>query len=413
MADTGTIDVSLAVDVLVTWIGGVTLLRYVAMTRPRGERSALESRARFLMALLAAMLIVRGFSWLVPSARWLGWLTFAPVTLLPLAMTVFVEGLLRRHVPRWMKSLAVGGSALAFVANLLRVMTDDPRQLMIIGFITLGTVLVTMACLAARIAGRDRGDLSRAENQLVRVIFVVTVAALPLAATDFRMDLGWPPVRLGTIGILLLCHSLLSTAGLQRWLRDVGRLVARAALVAAFIAFAFQTARADVLIPMAALALAVVLGSAIFDRVRELHRASPHIELLRWLSRPAATSAAEFERELRRLRLTRDATLVQGADLAAYDASSLTAPFAGAMVQSLPRLRMLSEAGARAPRGADELVDLLERNAATHVCLVSAQPLRLLVTTTPDLPGTDDVALSLAAVARHVYFREDERLVHG
>src|SRR3954470_4848612 len=100
MAD-APVDVALAVDVLVTWIGGATLLRYVAIMRARGQRSALESRAAFLVGVLAAMLIIRGFSWLVPASLTLSWLTFIPVTIIPLAATIFIEGLLRRHVPRW------------------------------------------------------------------------------------------------------------------------------------------------------------------------------------------------------------------------------------------------------------------------------------------------------------------------
>lgn len=416
-ASAGANDVALVVDVLVTWIGAAALTRYVMVVHGRGERSALERRARFLAAVLASLLFVRGFSWLAPTSVMLGLLTFVPVTLLPLATTVFMEGMLRRHAPRWMKTLAVTATVVAFLANLLRLFTSDPKAIVTIGYIALAALLVTLSALGVLLFRRDRATLSRSENALIRACLIVTLIALPLVVTDFRFDLGWPMVRLGTLGALLFCYTLLrhpqENAHVWYWVSDVARLVGKAVLIGLFIAVALRPTNGDVLVPMFVLGVAIVLASAVFDRLRDIQRTTPHTELLEWLARPLPASVTRFARELRLLPLTSDAVLLDESDLVPYDRAALVAAFPkDTVVQSLSGLRALrSSPDAQAARAADELTDLLERNGATHVGMISIDPVRLLITTTPELPGMGDVELAFAAVVRRAQ-RISERERH-
>ena len=88
-----------SVDVLVTWVGAVTLLRYRVALGRRQERSVFERRTGYLVSVLAMLFFLRGFAWINPGHRWLGAIMLLPATMLPVAMTLFVEGLLRRHAP--------------------------------------------------------------------------------------------------------------------------------------------------------------------------------------------------------------------------------------------------------------------------------------------------------------------------
>lgn len=403
--DAGGRDVAFVVDVLVTWIGAAGLSRYVMVIGRHRQGSPLESRARLLVGTLAMVLFVRGLSWLMPDSTVLAFLTFLPITLLPLGMTVFAEGLLRRHVPRWMKQLTVMATLIAFVANALRVVVHKANTPLVIGFVILASLLATMVALAAISLRRDRASLSHSENALISVCIVVAVLALPLAVTDFRFDLGWPVVRLGTLGALLFCYALLrqpqENVRLSRWLADVGRLAGRAVLFGILIAVALQTTNASTIIPILVLGMAAVFAFAIFDRLRDIERNTPQTALLRWLARERPASWQQFARELRSLPLTADAELLDETDLAPYDAASLVGAFPGsAVVQSLARLRALRAEGRSAARGADELSDLLERHGATHVGLLAADPIRLLIASVPELPGLRDVELALATVVR-------------
>ena len=71
----------------------------------------------FLFGTLAVMLFVRGFWW--PTRQpLLGRAVFAAATLLPLAITLFVEHVLRRHHPLWLKVLRRGNTIGFFALNL-------------------------------------------------------------------------------------------------------------------------------------------------------------------------------------------------------------------------------------------------------------------------------------------------------
>ena len=397
-------DVALVVDVLVTWIGAAALARYLWTLATRPGRSLLETRARFLVGMLAALLFVRGFAWLLPNHRWLDWLVFLPVSLLPIAMTLFAEALLRRHAPLWLKTLATGLSAAAFVANFARFWVQTGDRPSAIDAVILGAVLVTMLALAWLLLRRDRASLSASENSLVRVCAVLAAIGLPLSVTDFRTAFGAPPVRLGTLAALLLCYSLLRAPDegteLRGWLRDLWRLLVKAALACAFVVLALGTANAAFVVPLSALAVALLLAFSILDRLRDASASTTRNDLLRWLGRATPQSASEFVAELAALPLTSDATVVEGADLAAYDKDGLVKTFSNRVVYSLAELRRVRDGDANNARGADELTDLLERRGATHVALISRSPARLLVATLPELGYADETALALTAVAR-------------
>jgi hypothetical protein len=398
---------TVTVDVLVTWIGAAVVLRYFWTLTKRREQSPIERRTRFLLGVLGLMLFLRGFVWLLPETRWLAVLSLVPATLLPLAMTVFVEGLLRRHVPAWAKLLSVTATAVAFGANLMRGFTR-PQTPWHLSAILLGSLLVTMLALTGILALRDRTSLSRAENSLVRACLLLALVSLPLVATDFHFE-SWSPVRVGTLGPLLLCYTLLGRQHeneRMRWGRDVGRLVVRAALACGVVVIALPTPSAQVLIPVFALGVTLVVGFAVLDRLRDAETTTRETQLLTWLAREPAHSLRQFARELRHLPLTADALLLHENDLAPYDGLALARALDGRFpVQSLGRLRARGAgerpiADSREARGVDELIDLLERNGMTHVGLLDESPLRLLLVHVPELPGAREAERALAAVLR-------------
>ncbi len=389
-----------SVDVLVTWIGGVTLLRYRYALLKRHTRSPLERRTGFLISTVALHLVVRGFSWLSPDTVWLGVLALVPATLLPLALAIFCEGLLRRHVPRGVKWLSVIAATIAFVTNIVTGFAG--RESDIASQTQLVTLIVTMAALGVVLIRRDKTSLSRAENALVKTIALVAVIALPLVATDFRFVLGWPPARFGTIAALLLALTLLrrpdERQGARRWMMEIFGVGVRAAVVTPMLLLAFP-----VIVSMSAsagaLVTALVLSLAIGDRLAEHSRRRSTRELLRWMARPAASSIEAFGRELRHLPLTADATVTGEAELNAYNVDDLRSLFSDR--ESVRVLSELRGAEGTNSRGAEQLTDLLSRTNKTHAALLTDRPFRLLLVNMPELPGSDESRLALAAVVRH------------
>jgi hypothetical protein len=292
----------------------------------------------------------------------------------------------------------------AFVANCARLGAHKGDGVSAIDAVLLGAVLITMLALAWLLVHRDRASLSASENALVRVCALLAAVGLPLVVTDFRTTFGAPPVRLGTLGALMLCYSLLrapeDSTRLRDWLRDIARLLVKAVVACVLLILALGTGDAAVILPLSVLALAILLAFSILDRLRDATISTTRNELLRWLGRATPHSASAFAAELAALPLASDAIVLEAADLAPYDSDGLVKTFSRRVVFSLAELRRMRDADTNGARAADELTDMLERRGATHVALVSRSPARLLVATLPELGYADDTALALTAVAR-------------
>jgi hypothetical protein len=397
------------VDVLVTWTAAVTMIRY-AHTLSKSRESTLEVRTLFLATVLAAALLLRGFSWLLPDISGLAIAVGIPASFLPLAATLFVEGLLRRHVPKKMKIFAITATVTALAGTIASGIAAEPGLTSGFTRLFLVPLMLTLVSLSIVLMTRDRSSLSRTDNSLVTACLVVTLVSLPLAMTDFRLDSGWPFARMGALGPLLICYTLLRTpqenARLRRWVRDIALLTGKSILATLLLRILLPEMGWPVFADFFVLTFALVISYAVWDRLRDSETSNRVTELLSWLASEPPATIGGFHRELRYLSLTADAVIITGDDLTRYDRDAVLRAVSGrSNVVALARLRQLrdSDTGtfdALETRGADQLTDLLERKGITHIGLLSEEPLCLLATTLPELPGSRDSELAFGAVLR-------------
>lgn len=392
---------AVAVDVLVTWTGALGAASYLVHIVRNPSRSPLERRAVLLLGVLTVLLLVRGFSWMDSPDLRLNRLTFAAATLLPLAMALFVEGLLRRHLPRPAKLLAAGSSAFFFAVNLGPARVREPLLFRAFPAVLLGM----MALLGYFLLARRRETLSPAENRLVSGCLLAVLAGLPMAASDFRLELGFPPQRWGAVGVLLFVYTLVHLARLPAhvgWrIRELGWLALQALLLSGMAALLASRPSA-VWGHALPLAFAVVLLFAIWERLRNAGAMQRQEELLRWLARAPAGSRQELDAWLRRYPLTEQHLLLGPDDLRAYHAPSLAALFGASRTCSGARFRHMGPAAPReAQEAAEQMADILERYEMTHACLLSADPLHLLLVNLPEISGNRDAELELEVIQRH------------
>lgn len=388
---------AVAIDVLVTWIGALGAASYLLYIVRNPSRSPLERRAVLLLGVLAVLLFVRGFSWLGPDLR-LTRLTFAAATLLPLAMALFVEGLLRRHLPRPAKLLAAGSSAFFFVMNLSPARWRE--AVLPLGFPAV--LLATMALLGAFLLARRRDTLSPAENRLVSGCLLAVGAGLPMAASDFRLELGFPPQRWGAVGVLLFVYTLVYLARLPRHtvVRDLGWLAVQALLLSGMGALLSPRPGAEWAhtLPPAA---ATVFLFAIWERLRGAGARQAREGLLRWLADAPAGAPDALAGWLRRYPLTEQHLLLGPEELRAYEAGSLAALFGTSRTCSGARFRQIGPEAPRAAQdAAEQMADILERYEMTHACLLSTHPLHLLLVNLPEISGNRDAELELEVIQR-------------
>ncbi len=388
---------AVAIDVLVTWIGALGAASYLLHIARNPSRSPLERRAVLLLGVLTVLLLVRGFSWLGPDLR-LTRLTFAAATLLPLAMALFVEGLLRRHLPPLVKLLAAAGSAFFFVMNLAPARWRE--AVLPYGFPAV--LLAMMALLGTFLLARRRDTLSPAENRLVSGCLLAILAGLPLAASDFRLELGFPPQRWGAVGVLLFVYTLVYLARLPRHavVRDLGWLAVQALLLSGMGAL-LAPRPAAVWAHTLPVAAATVFLFGIWERLRGAGARQAREGLLRWLADAPTGSPGALEEWLRRYPLTEQHLLLGPEELRAYRADSLAALFGTSRTCSGAQFRQIGPDAPRAAQdAAEQIADILERYEMTHACLLSTHPLHLLLVNLPEISGNRDAELELEVIQR-------------
>ena len=193
-----------ALDVAITWVGATGCAYYLYSLYAHGRPGS--GAQRFLMLLLTLLLFVRGLAWLSGDAI-LKRLTLAVACWLPLAVTLFIERILRRHHPLWLKVFALATSVIFFVLDVSVGLPGHRPWLMAFlacfALILLGNGLLLFA--------RRSGDLSAGEERLAGLLLVIAAISLPLVVSDFRTVTGAGPVRMGAIAALLFVYGMLGS----------------------------------------------------------------------------------------------------------------------------------------------------------------------------------------------------------
>jgi hypothetical protein len=364
------------VDVAVTWLGAAGCAAYYGFVRSRVAGNPAARAELFLFGTVFLVLFVRGFWWL-ERAPALGRLVFAASTLLPLAITLFVEQVLRRHHPFWLKVFAALTTIVFFVWNLATWLPGSATGL--VAF--LGCFVVTLGASGVLLVRERGGELGEREASIASALVFAACLGIPLAVTDFREEITAIPVRLGALGPLILIYALLTVESAGRLSMPLWARVGAMALFAAALAGAFALVQVgpgpawpDALLRGLPVAAAWVLVSAILNRMMALHAESRAGSFLRWLLHARLESLDGFLVSLRRLSLAADYVALRADDLRAYRVDRLfelpeakRGPLSVALARSWIRDEQhLDEA--------EQLVDLFTRHQMTHALLVSVEP---------------------------------------
>lgn len=373
---------SIATDVSITWLGATGCGYFLWLLRRRDDRHANKALA-FLVALLGVLLAVRGFAWWL-QPDWLIDLVQVIASLLPLAITLFCEQVLRRHHPLWLKGLALATTVVFVVVNLFGFGIEPTMRL----YAFMGCLAVVVAANGGYLLAAGQGELAAGEVRLARALVLVALLSVPLLLSDFRtLHQQWP-VRMGALAALLFVHVMLS-AGAQQitrlpW-RVLGWLLTATVLAAVFTVVAGGD-RATMavhfwrLLPVACawtmLAAIIVLGRAM--------AAGHHInDFLRWLGRAPTTSLEALLGGLRDYPPTQDHLALADADLAGYELDQLWSALdeANHVPVSLAWARARTgDSDADVRDAAEQWLDLLQRHEMTHALPVSRRrPLIVLL----------------------------------
>ena len=375
-------DSAISVDAALSLIAAAACMPYLRFLwkseAPAGGRAAI-----FLVVMLAALMVLRGIDWMNDGIQF-NRLTFAAATLLPLAITLFCERILRRHHPLWLKLFTLTVTLVFFVLNLLIPLAHQP-----LWPVTFALVLATVVTCNGVMLLRGHDELGVEERRLVSALVLVALLATPLLVSDFRTLIGYPPVRLGSLAAMLFIHVMLAA---EARLSIVRELITRvlvwvalglvlAGLFAWVLGFAGEALWHRTLSAWP-VAIALLMFGAIVASSRALSVSSAENHFLRWLQATPLDDAETLLAGLRNYPQTQSHLRLQESDLDDYDASVLWRLADSPVSLSLARVSagckdpLLSEAG-------EQWLDLLERHRMNYALPIRAHPPLLVLLQMP------------------------------
>ena len=387
---------SVIADSIVNLCGAIGLSVAMMTFYWRDPRGPLTRRLLLALGVIALLFLIRGAAWATGSDL-LDSLGEIPAALIPLGALILTEGILRRHAPRAVKLVALIGSIVLGLGGMLGL----ERFAMVYAIALSAFQLAGIATCAWLLAMRDRTGLMASENRSISRLAVGALVVIPFILTDFRTFFPDIPVRLGALGALLTVTVMLIAGGGAETRRHGLSLMALRLISSALLGIAAAFIAPDVdgaqVIRFGAVAVAGVLTIGLMtDALRALFEAQEPGVLNSVAASPARTRN-ELIAELARHPIFDGARRFREAELAHYDPSLLR--------DLLSNRRVLRRSDA--PWGlsltdpaVERLLSLMTAGSATHVIVLSGDPLDLIVLAVPVTSADPATETALALVRR-------------
>lgn len=319
--------------------------------------------------------------------------TLLGAAIIPLAVLILTEGLLRRHAPPLVKAVIGGGAVVFAVSSLWYSGSIDPARL----FALLGFQLLGFVMSGWLIISRDKASLSVTENAMVVRLGLSLILFIPLAAGDFLLLSIGLPIQFSALGVLILCWLAIGLGrphlGHRATLVNLGVMVGAACGVGAMIAAFAQLGRDGYLLSIAAI-MTMLFVVAILNDARALRLEEQSVGLLRQLAMARTDDPMTFLRDLQDHPLVEGAVVVSEESLQGLQDDVLDRIFAAA-----PVLRR-SDPPVLGPVADDHIAYLFARYSATHVMLAVPRPRVLVALAMPSLGASPSAELELQVVQR-------------
>lgn len=198
------------------FIAAIGLGAYLAQICRNRTRSLLESRLSIFLSSLMLIYGLRAVHYSMGAGPLLKSFVLFASAMLPFALVLFIEGLLRRHFHIVIKLFSMTGS-LALGVWALTATAGSWYFAALASFQVIVLAIVVYTCL-----NRDQATLSESENRYINGIGVAAIVAVPLLVSDFRAVFSWDIPRMGALGGLVFAYSLVKLSEKHRK-RDISK----------------------------------------------------------------------------------------------------------------------------------------------------------------------------------------------
>jgi hypothetical protein len=261
--------------------------------------------------------------------------------------------------------------------------------------------LAGFATCAWLLATRDRNALMTSENRSIGRLAAGAVVVIPFIATDFHALAPDIPVRLGALGTLLVVTAVLIAGGATETRRQgilmTALRLSSSALLGVAAACVSPHADAAQIMRFAAIAISGVLTIGLMtDTLRALFESQVPGVLNSVAASPARTRD-QLIAELAHHPIFESARRLRETDLAAYDPPQLR--------DFLSTRRVLRRAEvpwgcATTDPAVERMLSLMAANHATHVIILSHDPIDLILLAVPVISADPATETALALLRR-------------
>jgi hypothetical protein len=383
-------------DSIVNLCGAIGLGVAMFALHRRDPRGPLTRRLLVMLGIAAVLFLMRGVAWWAGSA-WLDRLSLIPAAAVPLGALIVTEGILRRHAPRAIKIVASAGAGLLSLGSIFGQESYATLHSLLLSLF----LLAGFATCAWLLTTRDRSTLLASENRGIDRLAVGAIMVIPFIVTDFRALVPDIPVRLGALGALLVVTAVLIAGGGSetRWqgiLMTALRLLSAALLGAAAACVSPDVDAAQVM-RFCAIAISGVLTIGLMTDTLRAYFESQVPGVLNSVAASAASTRDELIAELANHPLFESARRYRERDLAGYDPPLLRNFLSTRRVLRRPEAPW---GVAASDPAVERLVSLMQAHHATHVIILSHDPIDLLVLAVPVISADPATETALALVRR-------------
>jgi hypothetical protein len=383
-------------DSIVNLCGAIGLsVAMVALYR-RDPRSPLTQRLLLMLGVVAVLFFTRGIAWWTGSV-WLDRLSLIPASLVPLSALIVTEGILRRHAPRAAKIAAVTGAVLLGLGGTFGLESFETPYSIVLSLFQLAGFATCVWLLATR----DRATLLASENRSIGRLAFGALLVIPFAVTDFQTLAPDMPVRLGALGALLVVTAVLIAGGGTETRRQgilmTALRLSSAALLGAAAACVSPDVDAAQIMRFSAIAISGVLTIGLMtDTLRAVFE-SQVPGVLNSVAASSARTREDLIAELARHPMFESARRYREDELSGYDPPLLRDFLITRRVLRRPEAPWGLAASDPA---VERVMSLMKANNATHVIILSHEPVDMLVLAVPVISADPATETALALVRR-------------
>ena len=363
-------------DILINLVAAIGLSILAYQLLGKDNRTLIEKHIGHVVIAAGVLVSFRAFFW-IDSLKWLEAVSLFAAILIPMLILIATEQLLRRHAHFCLKILAAGW----VLSGFLMMIAGRPEPLFTYANAAMQFFIPAISIIW--ILSRDRQQYTDAENRnFMSFIFALSFIML-LSFTDFP-TLIILPVRLGAVGMLIVCYILVFAydrkfSPLRAWFE----LVAISSITCVFYLLTrlvLESAQVIDLIRLSVLLFCLLLLTVIIVRV--CGRRFEFQEFSNETISKARTDKIEhFLEDTLMSRVSTEAHLLNAESLRDYNLDLMAQLFEDKTVITQ---RSLEDLQTNSPSLViEQIKDLMHRYKATHAIFISGAAPQILLSAAP------------------------------